>query len=85
MGKHKKVPILIVKRRIAADFADWCEKRRTTQTDENMIEFLLQQGFLKGKKFREYVDGIEYSPMSYFEMKRRETLREGFYPPGTRI
>lgn len=85
MTDHKRVPLQLLKLNLIDDFAAWCKARNTRQTAENMIEYLMQKGFIQGKRFREYIDGITIMPGWYDMQGYAEPLREGFIPPDTWI
>lgn len=80
--EHKRVPLTLLKLELMDSFAMWCKARNVSQTNENLIEFLIQKKFIKGKQFKEYKDSIIVMPSwrGY-----REPLREGFLPPSTLI
>ena len=84
MAEHKRVPLRLLKLTMLDSFKVWCAARDVGQTNENLIEFMIQRGFLKGKQFRKYIDGITIMP-SWFDWEQfpelHEPLREGFIPP----
>ena len=85
MAEHKRVPIRLLKLCMIDSFAVWCKERNARQTPENMIEFLLQMGFIQGKRFREYIDDITVLPCWQDIQCYSEPLIEGFYTPDTWI
>lgn len=84
MTSHRHVPVMLLKLTMTEDFHDWCNVRGVNMSNDNLIEFLIQRGFLKGKRFREYCDEIKISP-TWHEFSRMQPLREGFLPPDTLI
>lgn len=78
--KHEGRPLWLVKREIIRKFADWCTERKADKTNENLIEFLMQKGFIQGKK---WLDNIDKMPHATFQERLEERwrypLREGFY------
>ena len=86
MGRRRRiphVPLKLIKPALIEDFDKWCNERDVDQSNENMIEFLLQKNFIQGKPFRDYIDGIPVTWERFMEI--REPLQEGFYPPNTMI
>ena len=81
MAKHRGAPLFILKRALMDEYREWCETGGREYTkhknEKDMIEFLIQKDFLKGKKFQEYCDNIEL-PMIII---RDEFLREGYLIP----
>lgn len=86
MADHERVPLRLLKLCLIDNFAVWCKARNTRQTPENMIEFMVQKGFVQGKRFREYIDSITVLP-SWQDIQEYhpEPLKEGFLPPDTWI
>ena len=79
MGKHTGAPWIIIKNNIADDFSEWCEDVHAMGTVQDVVEFLYQKGYIKGKKWLKYIDSIEV-PMFWFT-EVMEPMREGFIPP----
>lgn len=79
-NKHRGAPLQLIKLTMMDEFGRWCKERNADQNAENMIEFLIQKDFIRGKKFLKYVDDIKISPTWFLEVPC-EMLREGFIPP----
>lgn len=84
MAKHRGAPLRLIKLTLIDEFHDWCQERNTTTTNENLIEFLIQRKFIKGKQFALFCDNITISP-TWFSFVHMEPLREGFIPPDSWI
>lgn len=72
------------KQELMKDFDLWvkeCDTRESTPV--NMIEFLYQRGYIKGKKWRDFINKIAERNTSFVSWIRHEPLREGFIPPDT--
>ena len=76
--KHRGAPVWRVKKELMKDFAEWCQGVKAEQTPENMIEFLLQKWFIKGKEFNNYCDGIE---IPFPPEHCPQPMREGYLIP----
>ena len=86
MNEHKRIPLHLLKLELIDSFAVWCKARNVKQTNENLIEFLIQKRFIQGKHFRKYIDSVTVMP-SWYDIQEihPEPLREGFIPPDTWI
>jgi len=70
------------KQELMKDFQGWIEECSHTRENipKDMIEFLYQKGFIKGKKWREYINQIaERNRFGFFI--HYEALEEGKIPP----
>ena len=79
--KHRGAPLCMVEQAIADDFQDWCEEVKTSPTMVNMVEYLIQKDFIKGKEFLKYCDSIEIPFLWFTDPRWMIPLREGFIPP----
>ena len=73
------------KQELMKDFNAWineCDHTRMP-VPEHMIEFLYQQGFIKGKKWRSFISEIAERNNEFAFWIKHEPLREGFIPPDT--
>lgn len=75
-----------VKRNLAKEFEKWCNERLIlAYTIDDVVEFLMQKGFIQGKKWLDYIDSLpEITPHEYLTT-RREALRDGFIDPESLI
>ena len=82
--EHRHVRWGYAKHRLMKDFIEWikdCDFTREN-TPKDMIEFLYQKGFIKGKKWKAYIDSISEEQKNGFWIKY-EPLCEGKIPPDT--
>lgn len=76
---------IVVKVYLIKDFTNWCLQRKVTESYSNLIEYMLEKRFIRGKQWNKFIAEIpeswieENSPI--FNCRYREPLREGFYPP----
>ena len=88
---HKRVRWYKVKDRLELELDRWrvqAHIKKDELTPRDVIEFLYQRGFIKGKKWLEFIDSIpddniingRWQPDS-----PREPLRDGYIPPDTWI
>lgn len=82
--EHRHIRWGRAKQKLMDDFKSWiaeCDHTREN-TPKDMIEFLYQKGFIKGKKWRAYIDNIAEKDSRYCFI-RYEPLCEGKIPPDT--
>lgn len=83
---HKQVRWFRVKNRLELELDRWRVQvgiRRGELTPRDVIEFMFQRGFIKGKKWLEFIDSIpdEVVGGKWTPDPAREPLREGYIPP----
>ena len=68
-------------------FNEWCFKGKHNHKDpKDLLEYLMQQGFLKGKEWRKFIDDVpDHWLMCVDNVCMREPLREGYIPGDTWI
>lgn len=80
-------PLWKVKGELVYEFRKWAEERDVALSAGNMIEFLIQKRFLKGKQFNDFIDQIQgWHPWESMEVRMEYGhLQEGFLLPDTYI
>lgn len=73
-----------IKENMRQEFDRWCNERCIlAYTVDDVLEFMLQKGFVKGKKWLDWIDTLPVlTPQRMFTM-RRHALQDGFYPGDT--
>ena len=86
--EHKYIHLHRLKSLLKVEYSAWCHERDIRGNDINefgdVFEFLLQMGFIQGKKFLKYIDETPDEQIG-FRPGFPEPLREGFYLPNTLI
>lgn len=83
---HKRVRLFFLKHHFQKAFEEWCNVRMIyAYTEADVLEFMLQKGFIQGKKWLKWIDSLPDEQPSDRWNIRREALREGFIPPDALI
>lgn len=88
MSKHQYVPLWMLKEHLTEDFIAWCvETPMASQFSiKDYTEWLIQNGFLQGKKWLDYIDTIQYTLREMLDGKHIHCLlTEGFIPQDAMI
>lgn len=80
----KRVRWAFAKQELMKDFSEWISECDFTRENnpKDMIEFLYQKGFIKGKKWRNYIGKLADKQINGFWIMY-EPLCEGKIPPNT--
>ena len=80
-------PLWFIKNCLVQEFDKWvaeCPNTRKQACTQDVIEFLIQKGLLKGKHFNDYIDTLPVLDFrQYLEIGSMQPLMEGFIPPRT--
>ena len=85
--EHRGAQLWLIKETLAREYREWCKEWECkAENPENMIEFLIQKGFIQGKKWLEWIDNMPRPElMEMLQKSRLHGMREGFIPPKTTI
>ena len=83
--EHRRIRWGLAKLILVEEFHAWINECKHSRKDTpmDMIEFLYQKGFIKGKKWREYIDSN--ADKKYYMTMRIMPLEEGKIPPDCMI
>lgn len=71
---------------VILSFKEWCFKGNHNEKDlKDFLEYLMQQGFLKGKEWRNFIENVPDFWINTLDKFEREPLREGYIPGDTWI
>ena len=80
-------PLWFIKNCLIKDFEKWvaeCPVTRKPACTDDVFEFLIQKGLLKGKHFNDYIDTLPMLDFrQYVELGSIQPLMEGYIPPRT--
>ena len=85
--EHRHIRWCRAKKELMKDFDEWIRECAHTRksTPQDMIEFLYQKGYIKGKKWREFIDRKAEEVKFGDWMTLREPMTEGRIPPDSMV
>ena len=86
-SEKRRIRWVQAKQELMKDFNTWIKECDYTRNSipEDMIEFLFQKGYIKGKKWQKFINNVAEMNKEYRFFIHYEPLREGFIPPDTWI
>ena len=89
MGKteRRKIKWAQAKQELMKDFDRWIKECEHTRRDtpKDMIEFLYQKGYIRGKDWHKFIDSVAEGNRGSLFFIHYEPMLEGFIPPDTYV